>query len=173
MAGFLPLPQTLLLKIGLGAATLAAIVGITWFAARAHYVGQFQALKAEIAQQAADQQRANDQILIHNKYVEKTVYDEAQTQLAGSSATIDDLNRRLRYSVVVTRPTGTVCTGTSQSGVAANGPSAATGTGQPTGTPEPTASTLPTETLRDALQTGIDALNADLLWREWYKGTHQ
>lgn len=148
---------------------IVAIAGTTWFASKAHYVGQFDALKAEIQQQAKDEQKANDAIITKDNYVTKEAYNEAQTQLANSSNTINDLNSRLQHnSTIITSKVPTTGSCTNESNINTNGPAAGSGKGQSTEVNQST-STLDTETLRDALQTGIDALNAEIIWRQWNK----
>ena len=149
---------------------IAAIVGTTWFASKAHYIGQFDALKAEIQQQAKDEQKANDAIITKDNYVTKEAYNEAQSQLANSSNTINDLNSRLQHnSTIITSSMPTTGCSTNKPNTVSNGPGTDSGKGKPSEVNQST-STLETETLRDALQTGIDALNAELIWRDWNRG---
>ena len=164
-----PLPQTLLLKIGLSLATLFAVISVTWFAAASHYSGKFVALRAQYEQAAKDAQKAADDKVLHDNYVSKEVNDEALQKLAGMSSTIDDLSSRLRqHPTIITTSDPSTCQ-------AANGTPATVGSATP-GSPNPaqgsssTTSTLDTKALSDILDLGIDAINAELLWREWAKG---
>lgn len=158
----------LLLKIVASIGLLLAIIGSTWFASKAHYVSQFVALKAEIQQQAKDEQINIDAINLKNNFVTKEAYNEAQTQLANASNTIGDLNKRMQQhpTIVTSQVSGTKgCT--NQLNTNTDGPGTNSSTGQSPELEGPTTSSLDTETLRDVLSTGIDALNAELIWRKW------
>jgi hypothetical protein len=170
----------LLIKAGAIIAIVLAIAGTTWFASKAHYVGQFDALKAEIQQQAKDEQKSNDAIDVKNNYITKEAYEQTQTELANATGNINDLNNRLRNnssSTIVSRnvSSGEGCT--IKSGVVSNGPGVDSSKGQSpkvegsvtARTSTETVSTIDTLVLSDVLQTGIDALNAEIIWRSWYK----
>jgi hypothetical protein len=166
----------LLIKIAAIAAIIVAIVGTTWFAADAHYSKQYAALKAEITQAAKDEQVSTDATNIKNNYVTKEAFNEAQTQLANAQSNLDDLNKRMSNSTGATIVSRVVSQGkdsTCKLDTVSNGPGVDTGSGS-VGKVEGTVastevSTIDTLVLADVLQTGIDALNAELIWRGFYK----
>ena len=165
--------SNLLIKAAAILAFILAIVGTTWFASKAHYVNQFDALKAEIQQQAKDEQKTNDAIDVKNNYITKEAYAEAQTQLANAGNTINDLNSRLSNSPgVITSHLSSSQSCTNKLDAVSNGPGVDTGKGQSTKVEGSVASisSMDTEVMRDVLQTGIDALNAELIWRGWNRG---
>jgi hypothetical protein len=156
----------LYLKIALGVLLIGGAFGFGFLEAKAHYDSKYQALIAETKQIALDQQKKVDAEIIQQNYVTKEIYNEAQTQLAAATTHVDSLLNN--GPAVITKFVPTTCLGTSQPSAVTNGP-AASGSPGPAQAPAPAASVIDTAALSEALDVGIDAVTAELLWREWYE----
>ena len=147
------------LKIGIVLALLIAVVTGTWFAADAHYSKQYTSLEAQLRQEAKDQEVENAKTLARYATAAQEINDETQTKLAGANDHVARLVRESRdranqVSVCPATP------GQLAAANAANGPAVA-------GSDQSATVALEAATLRSALEVGIDALNAELLWRKW------
>jgi hypothetical protein len=143
-------------------AVALAIFVSSWFASKAHYDAQYVALKAATIQQAKDEQKTEDTIIAKNTMVAKEVNDAAIAQISSMSGTIASLLRK---------PAGTnrvqVCAPASSSGTvnAPIGPAVTAGD-RPSASDAPAVAVDPQEYAL-ALDTAIDSLKAQLLWRQW------
>lgn len=165
--------QTLALKIGLALAIVAGACGATWFAADAHYSDQYAALKAGYEQAARDQKAQVDKTVADNQAAAKAVDDEANQQISGMAGTITSLLMRKPAggSAVTVR----ACTaGTVRPYLDPVGPAT---TASPRPAPEPAGSgveaAIAPAILTNVLDVALDALKAELLWREYARKTGQ
>ncbi len=161
------------LKIGIALAIVAGACGATWFGADAHYSRQYAALKAGYEQASRDQKAAVDRTIADNQAAAKAVNDEAKQQIGDMSRVIADLSVRSTAGGhalrVCAAPAGTVRPYLDPIG--------------PAVTASPGRATEPARTAQDAaiapailgnvLEVGIDALKAELLWREYARKTGQ
>jgi hypothetical protein len=160
-------------KIAAAAILATALIGGAYLKGYDRGKTDYQVLKAEITQQAKDQQKADDAQIAKDTTVSKEVYAEAQQKLADAGNTINDLTSRVQHSGSSSGQVSTTSCTASQPNTVTNGPAVAGRNSSPTEATGPATeeeSTISTDTLRDALQTGIDALNAELLWRQWQRG---
>jgi len=163
-----------LTRAGLFLAIIGATAGITWFAADAHYSKQYEDLKAQYAQTSKDQAAEDAATLTRYAQAAQEVNEDAKTELASAAASAADLGVRLNDGYAAIR----ACSATSAvspapavgSAVAADARQPAADQGR-TG-PEVSAGIDP-EVLRDTLTTAIDAINAELLWRQYARQTGQ
>jgi hypothetical protein len=166
-----------LMKIGIAAAVLIGACVATWFAADAHYSQALSNLEgqlkgaAEVQQKAVDKQRADDAAAA------KDIDDQAKTQIGSMAATISDLSVRLQHAgghTITVRP-APACPAVAA--VQPDRPAVATGDrpvpepAKPA--PQPAVATIPADVLDGTLGVGIDALKAELLWRQWVRQTRQ
>jgi hypothetical protein len=169
--------QTLLLKIGIVAAVLIGACAATWFGADAHYSRQYEVLKSSYEQAAKDQQAKVNQTIADNQAAAKAVNDEAQEQIGSMAATIGDLSVRLQHNAG--SRTVTVRAAPSCPTVAAVQPERPAAPASPGPAPETAGPSDHPEAIIDAgiltgvLDVSIDALRAELLWRQWVRETRQ
>jgi hypothetical protein len=169
--------QTLLLKIGIVAAVLIGACTATWFGADAHYSRQYEALKSSYEQAAKDQQAKVNQTIADNKAAAKAVNDEAQEQIGSMAATIGDLSLRLQHNAgsrTVTVRAAPPCP--TIAAVQPDRPAAAASTGTPAEAAGPSdhpEAIIDAGILTGVLDVSIDALRAELLWRQWVRETRQ
>jgi hypothetical protein len=168
--------QDLLLKIGLALAIIAGSCGATWFAADAHYSSQYTALKAGYEQASRDQTLHVAQTIASNAQASKEINDQAQTQIGSMAAVIGDLSKRLQQRSG-TGPISLCPAATSPASAAAVSPGR-TVTASPDAVAVPEkrvdqAAAIDPNILGDALETGIAALKAEILWRQYIRRTGQ
>lgn len=165
--------QTLALKIGLALAIVAGACGATWFMADAHYSGQYVALKTGYEQAARDQKAQVDKTIADNAAAAKEIDAQAQQQIGSMARTIADLSVRsaaghsaVRLCAAAPSPTQPV--------VQPDRPAAA-GSIKPAAEPARPAveAAIEPAILGGVLDTAIDAIRAELLWRDWARRTDQ
>jgi len=165
--------QAIALKLGLGAAILAAVVAGTWGAADAHYSRQYAALKASYEAAAAIQKEQVDRTIADNQAAAEAVNVAAQQQIGSMASVMADLSVRLKSGGGASRlcpaPTSTV-----SAGIQPDRPAAAASDRRPAGNPGSSQSiAIDAGALGASLEVGIDALRAELLWREYARRTKQ
>ncbi len=164
--------QMLALKIGLALAIVAGACGATWFAADSHYSNQYAALKAGYEQASRDQKAQVDRTIADNQAAAKAVNDEASQQIGSMARTIADLSVRAsapgsRAITVRACPTSTpVATVQPDRSAVAASPGPAAESAKPVATVDPAI-------LSGIIDVSIDAIRAELLWRQWVKSTRQ
>ncbi len=163
--------QTLALKIGIALAIVAGACGATWFAADSHYSQQYAALKAGYEQASRDQKAQVDRTIAENAAAAKDIDVQAQQQIGSMAGTITSLLMR--------KPAGgsaiTVCATAPSAPVAAvqsDRPAAAASNPAPAAAAGPDIG-IARDTLAGALDVGLDALRADVLFREYLRRTGQ
>lgn len=162
-----------LLRVVIVLTLAAGEAAAVWFAADAHYSRAYVALQADYQQATKDQAAEAAATLSRYAAASQEVNDEAQKQLAGMAATLADL--RLR-APAAGQPTVSLCTaqGPGRPPDAAVGPAAA---GSPGGAPSAAGSgielAIDAGALGDTLDVAIDALSAELLWRQYARQTGQ
>lgn len=159
--------QLWLLKLGIVAALMLAVGVGAWFAADAHYSKKYEDLKSSY------QQATKDQAAILTQYAQASmeINDEAKSKLAGAGTVVRDLSVRLDGSHAALQ----ICTSTTGVDEYANRSAAAGSTG-PAGTgTQPIGATVSVDpqTYHDELSVAIDAITAELLWRDYARRTGQ
>ena len=163
--------QTLALKVGLALAIVAGACGATWFAADSHYSQQYAALKAGYEQASRDQKAQVDRTIAENAAAAKDIDAQAQQQIGSMARTIADLSVRSAASRIAVR----VCPAPASAPVAAvqsDRPAAAASNPAPAAAAGPDIG-IARDTLAGALDVGLDALRADVLFREYLRRTGQ
>jgi hypothetical protein len=145
--------QTMGVKLALAAVILLAVISCTFLATRSHYIIDLDTLKAQIAQEAKDSQKAADQENITNNYQTKEAYDHLQSQVTELRSSNDDLSRRLQHTspgspVILSRPVDSSCKPSNSSSTGSNNSVSPDPAGS---APSEEVSTLDTEILRDDL----------------------
>lgn len=172
------------LKIGIAAAVLAGACAATWFAADSHYSQALSSLEGQLRGAAAAQKTAVDAQIATDQAAAKEVNDAAQTQIGNMAGTISDLSNRLQHAAgshtITVRP---AAPGPTVACVQPDRPAAAASSGPVPEPAKPTAGTagstqtdvaaIPADVLDGVLLVGIDALKAELLWREYVRKTGQ
>ena len=147
-------------------ALAGCLTGVTWFETRAHYLHQYDELVHQYeAKSQAAQAIAKAQLDRQTQITEQINHD-AQVQLAGASATIRNLSDRLRQQPSLGHITVSAATSPTSCPALTVGPGPAAGTDQPAAAAQPVV-TLDEVTLAQVLDTAIDAVTAELLWRKW------
>jgi hypothetical protein len=164
--------QTLALKIGIALAILAGACGATWFASAAHYEQQYTALKSSYEQAARDQQLHVAETIASNQLAAKDIDEKAKVQIGSMAATISDLSVRLQHSSAG-RGAIAMCAATAgpaHADAIAPGRAIAPSADAAAVPAQPALqAAIDPDVLADALDTGIEALRAELLFRQWAK----
>src|SRR6266403_3709749 len=161
----------LVLKIALALAIVGGACGATWFAADARYSRQYAALRGAYEQASRDQKAVVERTIADNQAAAKAVNDEAKQQIGDMSRVIADLSVRSTAGGhalrVCAAPAGTV-----RPYLDPIGPAVTAGPGRAAepARAAPDAAITPA-ILWNVLDVGIDALKAELLWREWVRQT--
>jgi len=162
--------QTLALKIGLALAIVVGACGATWFAADARYSRQYAALKAGYEQASKDQKAVVDKTIADNQAAAKDIDGKAE-QIEGMAAVISDLSVRVgtgHSSVRMCAPAA----GTVRPYLDPIGPAVTAGDRPAAAAAEPDIG-IARGIVSGALEVGIDALKAELFWREYARRTGQ
>lgn len=168
--------QMWLLKIIAALAILAGACGATWFSADAHYSRQLEALKASYEQAQKDATAEAAATLTRYAQAAQEVNDEAKSQLAGANAAAADLGVRLNDGYAAIQACGAASTIGADvapgSGAATDSRPAAADAGR--AEPQvPAVAGIDPQLLRDTLTTAIDAIDAELWWRQYARETGQ
>ena len=174
--------QTDAVEIGISVVVIAAACSVTWFAADAHYSKQLASFKGQIEGAAAAQKAAVTAQIKIDQDAAKEVDDATKQQIGSMAETISDLSLRLQHAAssgtrtVRPAPAGpaVACVKPDRSAAAAGGgpvrepekPVAAAGS-------EPENAAISADILDGVLTVGIDALKAELLWRQYVRQTGQ
>jgi hypothetical protein len=161
--------QTLALKIGLALAIGAC--GATWFAADAHYSKQYAALKAGYEQAAKDQKAVVDKTIAENTAVTEDINGKAQ-QISSMGTVLGDLSVRLdaaNHRPVRLCP---AAAGAIRPYLDPIGPAITASDRPAPAVAEPDIG-IARGVVSGALEVGIDALKAELFWREYARRTGQ
>lgn len=180
----------LLLKVGIAAAVCIAIAGTTWGFADAHYSQALSNLEGQLKGAAKARQDALDEQAKKDAATTKGIDDEAKQQIGSMASVIADLSSR-NAAISLQRPrgqsNGAALPGRVASSVPRDCPAvsdvqperrsaAASDTAIPA--PEKPTSDAATACLDRAvldgtLDVGIDAMKAELLFRQFERGTGQ
>jgi hypothetical protein len=162
----------MLVKLELVAAVLVCAVGITWFAADAHYSQALASLEGQLKGAAKVQEAAVEAQKQRDAAATKDIDDKANAQIGSMADTIAGLLResaRGRTIALCPAPAGSV-----RPYLDPVGPAIAAGPGRPAEPARPTQdAAIAPAILGKVLDTGIDALKAELLWREYARRTGQ
>jgi len=162
--------QALALKIALLAAIMVGACVATWFKADAYYSQKYTSLKAQYEQAAKDQEIEKAKLLATYAHAAQEVNDEAKYTISGMSVSISDLGMRLRSS----HSALSMCTSTASAGSTGeqpNGPATAASVGA-VANPQATIG-IDANVLASTLDTAIDAIEANVLWRKYARETGQ
>lgn len=164
--------QALALKLGIGAAILAAVAAGTWGMADAHYSRQYERLKASYEAAAAIQREQVDRTIADNQAAAKAVNDEAQQQIGSMATAMADLSSRLQHAGshpvrLCPAPAGTV-----RPYLDPIGPAVTAGDRPAPAAAEPDIG-IARNVLVGALTIGIDSLKAQQFWRTYARRTKQ
>lgn len=155
-------------------AVLLGVIAATWFAARAHYEGQYESLKGQLQGAAAAQDAAVKAQQAKDEQTSKGISYEANKVIGKRDDRIDQLTLQLQHAgrgavQVCAAPASAakpneqpIGPGTGQSNPAAAEPAR----------PAALAGVDP-DVLASALTIGIDALKSEQFWRQYARGTGQ
>jgi hypothetical protein len=163
--------QTLALKIGLAFAIMAGACGATWGLADAFYSRQYAALVASYEQAAKDQKAQVDKTVADNQAAAKAVDDEAKSQIGSMASVITTLSVRNAAG----RNAVHLCPAPASAPIADAKPErpADTAGDRPAAIAAEPDIGIARDTVTGALTVGIDALKAELLFREYVRKTGQ
>jgi len=162
--------NVLVLKIGLALAIVAGACGATWFAADARYSRQYAALKAGYEQASKDQKAVVDKTIADNQAAAKDIDGKAE-RIKSMAGVISDLSVRVGAGRGAVR----VCpaaAGTVRPYLDPIGPAVTAGDRPAAAAAEPDIG-IARGVVSGALEVGIDALKAELFWREYARRTGQ
>jgi hypothetical protein len=161
------------LKISVAVAVLIGACAATWFKADAHYSQALSSLEGQLKGASEAQQKAVDKQKADDAAVTKDINEQAQQQIGSMAGTISALLLR--------KPAGSgaisVCTSSpsaARAPVQPERPAAAASPGPPAIPARPSIeAAIDPGTLTDSLTVGIDAIKAELLWRDYARRTGQ
>lgn len=169
--------QAKLWELGALAALVLGLCASVWFIADARYSKAYVALKAQYEQASKDAAVEDARVLADYAHAAQEVNDEAQAKLARAAADLADLRVRVNdgYAAI-----GACSAASADAADVALGPGAADSHRPADAAARPAGPALPAElatidpgVLRAVLSVGIDALNAELLWRDYARRTGQ
>jgi hypothetical protein len=155
-------------------AVLATVlIGGAYTAGFYHESLKFNAYKAALQQQAVDQQKHTNLINKDNAQDTAQVQHEAQADITNPGNTINSLSDSVQHDTVTACEVPNTTTAATGSGVTADRPTVADTATSPSVAPkadQPDTVTLQKGEAQETVQAAIDAVQAEILWRQWAQG---